>query len=148
MAEKKPSYWEQLRDPRWQRRRLEIQNRDDWSCLDCGETSRTLNVHHGYYLKGAAPWEYPDDALMTLCEKCHEERTRFGLLLQQLITQAKGRRHFDAAIYAAMGLRDGTTGERIMDEEEIRNRVPYFRVMYLAGLEANALMLRQPEYQI
>ena len=32
-----------------------------------------LNVHHKYYIKGKAPWEYEDDALITLCEYCHKK---------------------------------------------------------------------------
>lgn len=35
-----------------------------------------LNVHHKYYIKGKAPWEYEDDALVTLCEECHRETHR------------------------------------------------------------------------
>jgi hypothetical protein len=31
-----------------------------------------LNVHHKYYIKGLAPWEYEDNALITLCEDCHK----------------------------------------------------------------------------
>ena len=33
-----------------------------------------LNIHHAYYIKGHKPWEYGDDALVTLCEKCHKKR--------------------------------------------------------------------------
>ena len=32
-----------------------------------------LNVHHKFYIKGLAPWEYEDDALITLCEDCHKK---------------------------------------------------------------------------
>lgn len=33
-----------------------------------------LNIHHAYYIKGHKPWEYRDDALVTLCENCHKKR--------------------------------------------------------------------------
>jgi len=33
-----------------------------------------LNVHHTYYIKGHKPWEYENDALVTLCEDCHKKR--------------------------------------------------------------------------
>ena len=33
-----------------------------------------LNIHHTYYIKGHMPWEYGDDALVTLCENCHKRR--------------------------------------------------------------------------
>lgn len=31
-----------------------------------------LNVHHKYYIQGHKPWEYENDALVTLCEDCHK----------------------------------------------------------------------------
>jgi len=31
-----------------------------------------LNVHHKYYIQGHKPWEYENDALITLCEDCHK----------------------------------------------------------------------------
>ena len=39
---------------------------------------RGLNVHHKYYVKGKTPWEYKDDALITLCENCHKKRHEDG----------------------------------------------------------------------
>ena len=30
-----------------------------------------LNVHHRYYIFSAKAWQYPDSALVTLCEHCH-----------------------------------------------------------------------------
>ena len=33
-----------------------------------------LNVHHNYYVSGKKPWEYDDDALLTLCADCHKKR--------------------------------------------------------------------------
>ncbi len=68
------TYAEKLKDPRWQRRRLEIMNRDDFRCLDCGSESNTLNVHHVIYRKKLDLWEYPDELLLTLCSRCHEAR--------------------------------------------------------------------------
>lgn len=69
-------FWEKYRDRRWQKKRLEIMERDGWRCRDCdGDDTTVLNVHHHYYDRGADPWDYPDDALITLCEPCHERRT-------------------------------------------------------------------------
>jgi hypothetical protein len=66
-------YSEKYRDPRWQRKRLEIMQRDGFCCKGCGSEVKTLNVHHGYYEQGLDPWDYASDTLWTLCEKCHEE---------------------------------------------------------------------------
>lgn len=69
------SYSDLLRDPRWQKKRLEILSRDDFTCMNCADTTNTLHVHHRYYLNGHKPWEYPDTALTTLCADCHEQET-------------------------------------------------------------------------
>jgi hypothetical protein len=68
----KPTYWELLKDPRWQRKRLEVMERDGFACVYCDSAEKTLNVHHSYYERGNAPWEYPDSSLHTLCEDCHK----------------------------------------------------------------------------
>lgn len=33
-----------------------------------------LNIHHKYYIVGHKPWEYDNDALVTLCKDCHQKR--------------------------------------------------------------------------
>lgn len=69
------SYRDDLRDPRWQRRRLEILQRDEFSCRFCGDDRNELHVHHKRYVAGRKPWEYSDDDLMTLCAECHSKLT-------------------------------------------------------------------------
>ena len=66
------TYREKLMDPRWQRKRLEIMERDGFACCRCGAGDKTLNVHHGFYDRGCAPWEYNNRFLWTLCEECHK----------------------------------------------------------------------------
>jgi len=65
-------YNEKLKDPRWQRKRLQILERDGWQCLGCGNSENTLHVHHLFYIEGREPWEYPASALRSLCVACHE----------------------------------------------------------------------------
>ena len=69
------TYWEQLKDPRWQQKRLEILNRDGWRCQECGDTKHTLHVHHRRYERGKAPWEVGNEHLVVLCESCHAQVT-------------------------------------------------------------------------
>lgn len=66
------SYSELLKDPRWQRKRLEIMQRDMFECTVCEDSESTLHVHHKVYRKGLKPWEAPDGDLTTVCESCHE----------------------------------------------------------------------------
>ena len=66
------AFWEKYKDPRWQKRRLQIMELAHFSCSDCGDDKTTLNVHHKWYRKGADPWDYQDDELVCLCAPCHE----------------------------------------------------------------------------
>lgn len=71
----KPTYFDLLKDPQWQKKKSKIMDRDNFQCRECGDGKTTLNVHHTYYTRDAKPWEYPDESLRTLCEKCHELRS-------------------------------------------------------------------------
>ena len=64
------TYQEKLKDPRWQKKRLEILQRDGFACTYCGDTRSTLHVHHVDYV-GENPWDAPEDCLISLCEDCH-----------------------------------------------------------------------------
>jgi hypothetical protein len=66
------TYSEKPKDPRWQRKRLEIMERDGFKCIKCKAENQTLHVHHVAYLRGKAPWEHPDSGMITLCVKCHD----------------------------------------------------------------------------
>jgi len=71
------NYRDKLCDPRWQKLRLEVMNRDGWRCLHVGCAARQnprvmLVVHHRRYVAGREPWDYPPEDLVTLCENCHE----------------------------------------------------------------------------
>lgn len=74
-------YWELLRDPRWQRKRLEVMQAAGFQCQECSSAIKTLNVHHTFYRRGAKPWEYETAELRCLCEDCHRLA---GLLLERL----------------------------------------------------------------
>ena len=67
----KDEFFEKYRDPRWQKKRLEVMERDDFCCCLCYKSDVTLNVHHSYYKNGLSPWEYPYESLYTLCDDCH-----------------------------------------------------------------------------
>lgn len=66
------NYSEKLRDPRWQKKRLRILERDDFACQACFDTTSTLHIHHKFYSADKEPWDYDDNALVTLCEGCHK----------------------------------------------------------------------------
>lgn len=81
-------YQTKLRDPRWQKKRLEIMHRDNFRCRLCHASKFTLNIHHITY--HGDPWDAPNTELVTLCEHCHgivkhcvtdEQRRSFNMWL-------------------------------------------------------------------
>jgi hypothetical protein len=97
------TYFEKLRDPRWQKRRLEIMNRDGFKCRICADAASTLNVHHLRYEKNADPWDYPDESLITTCELCHEElhAAKFGeSILESLLAGGADHNALYGVLYA------------------------------------------------
>jgi|688.fasta_scaffold2219293_1 hypothetical protein len=65
------TYAEKLKDPRWQKKRLEIMQRDEFTCQICKSKTKTLHIHHLDYEFGLEPWNYPNTYYKTLCEDCH-----------------------------------------------------------------------------
>lgn len=71
------SYEDLLKTEEWRKKRQKILNRDNNKCVYCGKI-HNLQVHHKYYSKypngfRVYPWNYPDDALITLCDECHKK---------------------------------------------------------------------------
>lgn len=83
------NYSEKLKDPRWQKKRLEILERDNWACQRCEDIKSTLVVHHRDYIKDKDPWDYPNDLLITLCEGCHQEQLDRSQIEQSLIHELR-----------------------------------------------------------
>lgn len=81
----RPTYAQQLKDPRWQKRRLEILSKADFRCVNCDAKDKTLHVHHKIYRKGCLAWEYADEDLESLCEDCHEFETLVRAELNELL---------------------------------------------------------------
>lgn len=76
---KKPEskYDSLLKTNEWRNKREKILYRDGYKCRWCGSMF-DLNVHHKYYSAYpngvlVKPWNYPDDALITLCKDCHKK---------------------------------------------------------------------------
>lgn len=77
----KTEFQEQIKSPKWQKRRLEIMQRDGFACQICGDKETTLHVHHLRYVPNRAYWDYEDWELITLCERCHKEEHDIETLL-------------------------------------------------------------------
>lgn len=66
------TYKQQLLTPEWRAKRAKILKRDNYCCTKCSSKHR-LQIHHKYYNLNKKAWEYPNKALITLCETCHEK---------------------------------------------------------------------------
>jgi 5-methylcytosine-specific restriction endonuclease McrA len=77
------TYKEKLLDPRWQKKRLSIFERDAFTCRICRSQDKTLHVHHRTYRKDTEPWEYPDNLLITMCLDCHKEEEAYKAYFKQ-----------------------------------------------------------------
>ncbi len=91
------TYAEKLRDPRWQKKRLQILERDKWRCKACHSADKNLQVHHLYYAR-LDPWEYPDHVYQTLCDDCHGVR-------QRIVDRAVERIRLNASVIPTENLR-------------------------------------------
>jgi 5-methylcytosine-specific restriction endonuclease McrA len=78
-----------LQTEEWQKKRQEILKRDHYQCKKCNNSAAysefiipRLQVHHRFYIVEKTcpqsnkfiynlPWEYPNNALITVCNKCH-----------------------------------------------------------------------------
>ena len=63
-------YEDMLKSKAWKNKRKVILKRDKYKCTKCSSVIR-LQIHHLYYIKGRKPWEYPNKALVILCNECH-----------------------------------------------------------------------------
>lgn len=66
------NYKDQLLTTEWKNKRLQILQRDNFCCQNCG-SEKHLQVHHKKYNKAKMAWQYPNTNLITLCENCHNQ---------------------------------------------------------------------------
>lgn len=126
------TYAEKLKDPRWQKKRLEILSRDYFMCKICGDESNTLHVHHKIYEYGKDPWDYDNSLLVTLCADCHESEGDFIKEYSKLLIDTLKKSEFIAD-----------------DWREIASGVYYSRLAYPSYVVATiiSLVLQNPELQ-
>jgi hypothetical protein len=91
------SYRDKLKDPRWQKKRLEVFSKANWKCQNqkCKRSDLQLHVHHLVYRR-VEPWEYELNELEALCKHCHLKAHNFlrgdnKFILGKLYTREKIR---------------------------------------------------------
>ena len=96
------TYSEKLKDPRWQRRRLEKMKQADFACEVCADSTEELHVHHKQYLNGYEPWEYEDSLLLCLCRTCHDimhmDQAKVKKHAERLAVETKLVRYYERVV--------------------------------------------------
>ena len=131
------SYAELLKDPRWQKKRLEVLNEAGWQCRYCSSGERTLNVHHKRYRAGAKPWEYESDELEVLCEMCHAALTEASRVLKSIVETADAGIIYRLSAYAQalLAKQDPATKPiRVYSTDQVRGAADAFYEAELYGL--------------
>jgi len=64
---------EQYAHPNWQRVRIVVLNRDEFTCKYCGNEHEQLHVHHLKY-NGAYIWDTEIRFLVSVCKTCHKKQ--------------------------------------------------------------------------
>ncbi len=78
-------FWKRYQDPRWQKKRLEVFQRDSFTCVECGAEDKALHVHHLSYEWDKDPWDYPVENFKTLCVDCHDMKKQCWKVMEQRI---------------------------------------------------------------
>jgi hypothetical protein len=126
------TYSEKLKDPRWQKKRLEILSRDNWKCSICENSERTLHVHHMAY--NGNPWDAKNEQLTTYCEYCHlavESYKKQGLKVLQTELRIINARIYFLEIYTIS--KDGIYAVSISLYED--NELVYNSMVLESGLK-------------
>ena len=129
---KESEYSKKLRDPRWQKTRLQVLDRDEWACRQCFDSKSTLHVHHLAYERGKEPWDYPLGNFLTLCEDCHNDETASRRAAEYRLLQAIRRAGFFAT-----------------DVEELADGFEAFKMMHVTDVvsQAYSMALASPDIQ-
>ena len=125
---RREAYVEKLKDPRWQKMRLKILERDQWRCTRCDDTTNTLHVHHLCYRPGKDPWESTAEELVTFCASCHEEETSTSTMARQEVIQKLTMWPWDAA--ALMELANFMASIQIFHRDHALDRATSICVAY------------------
>ena len=81
------SYSDKLLHPKWQKKKAEILQRDNYTCRSCGRKDITLHAHHIFYIPNTDPWDYKDENIITYCEICHNTEHLIGNQLRDYLLQ-------------------------------------------------------------
>lgn len=126
------AYMKLYKHPKWQMKRLEVLNYYGTECSSCGDTEKTLHVHHRRYERGKKPWEYEIDNFNVLCETCHEFYHRDKRELQRQIARLSPCQYREVCGYIkalkAIDEFDEDETVNLSDAEELEGAAKYLGI--------------------
>ena len=128
------TYSEKLKDPRWQRKRLEIFRRDNWECQHCHSKDEQLQVHHKEYTV-ENPWDEDDKNLITLCEDCHKFKKELKDLFDSVLNSNKQNKPYDLNDLSHIKSFIWNIFADIFDSNKITKPVKYNKEIWSALIE-------------
>lgn len=96
------TYQKLLLSPQWQKKRLEILSRDNFTCQFCKSQENTLHVHHLEYEYGKKPWDYSNNYLITICHECHELESYYKTEVTGILHDMRLMKIQNQTIYEAL----------------------------------------------
>jgi len=127
------TYFEKLKDPRWQRKRLKVLDAYGFQCSMCLCKDRQLHVHHNAYLKDKEPWDYELTQYSILCEDCHEATHSNGDIVKIISTYIPAHKKREIAYLIAGYLE---LDKEIVYKAEDGEEDDYNKSAYQAGVNA------------
>lgn len=85
------TWQEKLRQHQWKTFRILLITKHGPFCDDCKRPAsmesnvKGLDAHHCWYEHGREPWEYPENAFLILCRKCHQHRQKLQNSIQVVL---------------------------------------------------------------
>jgi hypothetical protein len=135
------TYSSKLRDPRWQKKRLEVLEASNWHCDCCDDSNAELQVHHMIYRKGVNPWEYNIGDLITLCATCHKEYTDLQQqAAESMLTYIQSFPSFQYGFFRIIGFMNAACEQPTMDNNS-------YNAGYLAGRVAELAQFNNAEIE-
>lgn len=127
------NYFELLKSPLWQKKRLENLDIAGWQCDNCGNKHNQLQVHHKQYIKGKNPWEYENEQLQVLCNKCHGDMHEMIDAIKTIISYSD--------IYEIFNLLKGYVDDNINAKYDLHNDNCYISDFSNIGVIASIINL-------
>jgi hypothetical protein len=132
------NYFELLKSPLWQKKRLENLELADWECTNCGNKDNQLQVHHKQYIKGRNPWEYENEQLEVLCNKCHGDMHEMLDAIKTIISYSD--------IYEIFNLLKGYVSDNINAKYDLQNNNSLMSDFSNIGVIASIIKLTHPKH--